>query len=93
MTAIATLDTKTSLFFDHRDPNMVKMLGVASARLLAAEGAAVALGVHRAAALPAMPVSGSAAAGAAPSAPGEREVKPALILAPPWIDALDARQG
>lgn len=26
MTAIATLDTKTSSFFDHRDPNMVKML-------------------------------------------------------------------
>ena len=27
MTAIATLDTKQSLFFDHRDPKMVKMLG------------------------------------------------------------------
>ena len=26
MTAITTLDTKTSSFFDHRDPNMVKML-------------------------------------------------------------------
>jgi 2,5-diketo-D-gluconate reductase A len=26
MAAIATLDTKTSSFFDHRDPNMVKML-------------------------------------------------------------------
>jgi hypothetical protein len=25
--AIATLDTKTSCFFDHRDPNMVKWLG------------------------------------------------------------------
>jgi 2,5-diketo-D-gluconate reductase A len=29
MAAIATLDTKTSLFFDHRDPKMVKMLGEA----------------------------------------------------------------
>lgn len=27
MGAIATLDTKTSLFFDHRDPQMVKSLG------------------------------------------------------------------
>ncbi len=27
MVAIATLDTKQSLFFDHRDPKMVKMLG------------------------------------------------------------------
>lgn len=27
MEAIATLDTKQSLFFDHRDPQMVKMLG------------------------------------------------------------------
>ena len=27
MAAIATLDTKESLFFDHRDPKMVKMLG------------------------------------------------------------------
>jgi 2,5-diketo-D-gluconate reductase A len=27
MTAIATLDTKTSSFFDHRDPQMVKWLG------------------------------------------------------------------
>jgi 2,5-diketo-D-gluconate reductase A len=27
MTAIATLDTKTSSFFDHRDPEMVKWLG------------------------------------------------------------------
>jgi 2,5-diketo-D-gluconate reductase A len=27
MAAIATLDTKQSLFFDHRDPKMVKMLG------------------------------------------------------------------
>jgi len=27
MSAIATLDTKQSLFFDHRDPKMVKMLG------------------------------------------------------------------
>jgi 2,5-diketo-D-gluconate reductase A len=26
MAAITTLDTKTSSFFDHRDPNMVKML-------------------------------------------------------------------
>jgi 2,5-diketo-D-gluconate reductase A len=26
MQAIATLDTKASLFFDHRDPNMVKWL-------------------------------------------------------------------
>lgn len=30
MTAIATLDTKQSLFFDHRDPKMVKMLGEAN---------------------------------------------------------------
>ena len=29
MTAIATLDTKTSSFFDHRDPNIVKMLSEA----------------------------------------------------------------
>lgn len=29
MAAIATLDTKTSSFFDHRDPNVVKMLGQA----------------------------------------------------------------
>ncbi len=29
MEAIATLDTQQSLFFDHRDPNMVKMLGTA----------------------------------------------------------------
>lgn len=29
MAAIATLDTKTSSFFDHRDPVMVKMLGEA----------------------------------------------------------------
>lgn len=29
ITAIATLDTKQSLFFDHRDPKMVKMLGEA----------------------------------------------------------------
>ncbi len=28
--AIATLDTKQSLFFDHRDPEMVKMLGEAN---------------------------------------------------------------
>jgi diketogulonate reductase-like aldo/keto reductase len=27
MTAITTLDTKTSSFFDHRDPKMVKWLG------------------------------------------------------------------
>ena len=27
MAAVATLDTKQSLFFDHRDPKMVKMLG------------------------------------------------------------------
>jgi 2,5-diketo-D-gluconate reductase A len=27
MEAVATLDTKQSLFFDHRDPKMVKMLG------------------------------------------------------------------
>lgn len=27
MAAITTLDTKQSLFFDHRDPQMVKMLG------------------------------------------------------------------
>lgn len=30
MDAIATLDTNQSLFFDHRDPNMVKALGTAS---------------------------------------------------------------
>jgi len=30
MAAIATLDTKTSSFFDHRDPAMVKMLGTAN---------------------------------------------------------------
>jgi 2,5-diketo-D-gluconate reductase A len=29
LAAIATLDTKTSSFFDHRDPAMVKMLGEA----------------------------------------------------------------
>src|SRR4028119_2256094 len=29
MDAIASLDTKTSLFFDHRDPEIVKMLGTA----------------------------------------------------------------
>ncbi len=29
MAAIATLDTKTSSFFDHRDPSMVKMLSQA----------------------------------------------------------------
>ena len=29
MAAIATLDTKTSSFFDHRDPAMVKALGEA----------------------------------------------------------------
>ncbi len=29
MAAIATLDTKTSSFFDHRDPNIVKQLGEA----------------------------------------------------------------
>ena len=29
MAAIGTLDTKTSSFFDHRDPNMVKQLGEA----------------------------------------------------------------
>ena len=29
MAAIANLDTKTSSFFDHRDPNMVKLLGQA----------------------------------------------------------------
>jgi 2,5-diketo-D-gluconate reductase A len=29
MAAIATLDTKTSSFFDHRDPKIVKMLGEA----------------------------------------------------------------
>ena len=29
MAAIATLDTKTSSFFDHRDPAIVKMLGQA----------------------------------------------------------------
>lgn len=29
MASIATLDTKTSSFFDHRDPNMVKMLSQA----------------------------------------------------------------
>jgi hypothetical protein len=26
---VATLDTKQSLFFDHRDPTMVKWLGTA----------------------------------------------------------------
>ena len=31
MAAIATLDTKTSSFFDHRDPAVVKMLGEARA--------------------------------------------------------------
>lgn len=30
MDSITTLDTKHSLFFDHRDPNMVKMLGTAN---------------------------------------------------------------
>jgi 2,5-diketo-D-gluconate reductase A len=30
LNAIATLDTKTSSFFDHRDPNMVKWLGTRS---------------------------------------------------------------
>jgi diketogulonate reductase-like aldo/keto reductase len=30
MTAISTLDTKTSSFFDHRDPNMVKFLSQAA---------------------------------------------------------------
>jgi len=30
MTAIVSLDTKQSLFFDHRDPKMVKMLGEAN---------------------------------------------------------------
>jgi 2,5-diketo-D-gluconate reductase A len=29
MEAIVTLDTKTSSFFDHRDPKMVKQLGEA----------------------------------------------------------------
>jgi len=29
MDAVATLDTKQSLFFDHRDPTMVRMLGTA----------------------------------------------------------------
>jgi hypothetical protein len=29
MEAVATLDTKQSLFFDHRDPAMVKWLGTA----------------------------------------------------------------
>jgi 2,5-diketo-D-gluconate reductase A len=29
MAAIGTLDTKTSSFFDHRDPNIVKALGEA----------------------------------------------------------------
>jgi 2,5-diketo-D-gluconate reductase A len=29
MAAIAALDTKTSSFFDHRDPNIVKMLSSA----------------------------------------------------------------
>lgn len=29
MAAIRTLDTKTSSFFDHRDPNIVKSLGEA----------------------------------------------------------------
>jgi diketogulonate reductase-like aldo/keto reductase len=27
LAALATLDTKTSAFFDHRDPKMVKWLG------------------------------------------------------------------
>jgi diketogulonate reductase-like aldo/keto reductase len=27
MAAVSTLDTKTSSFFDHRDPKMVKLLG------------------------------------------------------------------
>jgi 2,5-diketo-D-gluconate reductase A len=27
MASIATLDTRTSSFFDHRDPAIVKMLG------------------------------------------------------------------
>jgi len=27
MAAVASMDTKQSLFFDHRDPQMVKMLG------------------------------------------------------------------
>ena len=30
MDAIATLDTKTSSFFDHRDPQMVKALSQAT---------------------------------------------------------------
>ncbi|RYX84433.1 aldo/keto reductase [bacterium] len=30
MASIATLDTRESLFFDHRDPNIVKMLGTAN---------------------------------------------------------------
>jgi 2,5-diketo-D-gluconate reductase A len=30
METIATLDTKTSSFFDHRDPAVVKMLGEAT---------------------------------------------------------------
>jgi 2,5-diketo-D-gluconate reductase A len=30
MDAIATLDTRTSLFFDHRDPAIVKQLGEAT---------------------------------------------------------------
>lgn len=29
MAAMRTLDTKTSSFFDHRDPNIVKALGEA----------------------------------------------------------------
>jgi len=29
MAAISTLDTAASLFFDHRDPNAVKMIGTA----------------------------------------------------------------
>ena len=33
LAAIATLDTKNSLFFDHRDPKMVKMLGEAKINL------------------------------------------------------------
>jgi 2,5-diketo-D-gluconate reductase A len=34
MAAIKTLDTKTSSFFDHRDPNMVKWLSEAARRHL-----------------------------------------------------------
>jgi len=32
MNAIATLDTKQSAFFDHRDPEMVKRLGTSKIR-------------------------------------------------------------